>query len=208
MFRSHLEDVDCYESDDEGSCVPRFFELKDIRSMREGPSAIFQIIVQKFYPYSCGRKEYKRRLLNECISRIASTSDEAMILVVLENNYDYWCQIGTVLHREGEDMGKRKMTSWPIQPKWTHSRKSNNMEWKKEGRARFVEIVQQVAKERKSLRGKEMEMDMLNWLRRETVIPRKEKRKRDDDDDSICVPVFDEDDNELSLDIPVMAVQI
>jgi hypothetical protein len=90
MYRSHLEDMDSYESEDEGSCVPMFFEVKDIQSMREGPSTIFQTIVQNFYPYSCGRREYKRRSLSECISRIASTSDEAMILVVLENNYEYW----------------------------------------------------------------------------------------------------------------------
>jgi hypothetical protein len=189
MYRSHLEDMDSYESEDEGSCVPMFFEVKDIQSMREGPSTIFQTIVQNFYPYSCGRREYKRRLLSECISRIASTSDEAMILVVLENNYEYWCQIGREIHGGGGDMGKRKMTSWPIQPKWTHSRNNNNMEWTKEGRACFVEIVQLVAKQRKSEMGKEMEKEMLDWLRSDTMIPRKEKRKREEDDDSVCVPV-------------------
>ena len=54
--------------------------------------------------------------------------------------------------------------------------------------------------------GKEMEKEMLNQLRMETVIPRKVKRKQEEDNDSICMPVFDEDDNELSLDIPVVVI--
>jgi hypothetical protein len=201
MYKGHLEDYDKYqEQSDSGELQPRFFQLKDLQSMREGPSAIFESIVLNFYPFVCGRREYKRRCRCESISKIASTSDEAMILLVLENNFAYWSQIARAVHA-GEDVGKRKMISWPIQPKWTHTRNNNNMEWTREGRLRFIEIQKLVSGERKSEAGRMMEEHMMEMLRSETTCQRKVKRKRDDEEDSVTMPVYDDDDNIVEWEI-------
>jgi hypothetical protein len=64
-----------------------------------------------------------------------------------------------------------------VQPKYTHMRDKNNTYWTLEGRTRFVEILQDVVKDRKTEEGKALEALLLTEFQ-DSYKPPKRKRKR------------------------------
>lgn len=83
-----------------------------------------------------------------------------------------------------------------MQPKYTHMRDKNNMSWTLEGRKRFVEIMQDVVKDRKTEGGKSLEALLLAEFQ-ESYKPPKRKRKRQEGiQDTLHIPVLDDDGEE------------
>jgi hypothetical protein len=206
LHLAHLEAMRDYyhnSSEEEVPIMPRFFELHDIISMRKGPLPIFSYVVRNFYPLLVGSREFGMRCSCDCTSKIVTTSDEALIVLLLENNYSYWTQIAKAIH-DGVDVRSRKRFEWSVQPKWTCVEDSKNMEWSKEGLLRFVELQKMLAEERRSVEGTQLEKDLVTeWSNKSVGDTTSKKRKRadDDDDDSVCMPIYDDDDNVLAVEI-------
>lgn len=203
LHLAHLEAMREYEETADGDelpPLPRFFELADVISMRKGTLPIFSYIVGNFYPLLCGSKEYNTRRACDCTSKIVTTSDEAMILLLLENNFDYWIQVSKAIH-DGEalEVGRRKMSDWEIQPQWTYVKEKNNMEWTKDGLLRFVELQKMLAEERKSLAGMALEKELVeewrNKIANGTIRKKRKRPDEDDDDESVVMPIYGDDDN-------------
>ncbi len=100
-----------------------------------------------------GRNEWKVTSMSKKISEFVTVSDEAFGLLLMENSWELWKQMGERA-RKGEDIGNAKRGSdderGGLNTKFTmnggHVKK--NQGWSKEGLQRFVALVKEVQDDR------------------------------------------------------------
>lgn len=81
------------EDDDEMPERPKARRVDDyLDSMRNNNPDLFKQTVKMYLPILCGKKlwDKEKASAEKTISKIISISDEAMLLMVLENCWDHW----------------------------------------------------------------------------------------------------------------------
>ena len=70
--------------------------MKYLNSMRNNSPDLFRDTVQMYLPICCGKKRWdkEKATANKTVSQIVSISDEAMLLMALENCWEHWRLIG------------------------------------------------------------------------------------------------------------------
>jgi hypothetical protein len=70
----------------------RFMNIENLWNLRTDPNRkdYFHLLVALFFPVLHGRCKWKKMVDEKPISDFFHASTEAMVYLVLENNYDYW----------------------------------------------------------------------------------------------------------------------
>ena len=139
---------------DEGSVLSEVLErLKKgtVDKFRtEGTYNEFKFIVSVCFPPLVSAKHWKRNKGVVAVSDLLTLSDEALALIVLENNYEEWIDIA-----KGIEIDKKNRKT-----KYTHGGQRNNgtkKGWSLEGRERFNTIFTNVKVERERAESKQRE---------------------------------------------------
>jgi len=117
------------------------------------------------------------------MSGIATSTDEAWALLVLENSWDVWKQ------QAGSPSGKVELKE-PLPTKWTNTSllASRSEGWGRKGMRRFNELVRKVTEDRENNKGSE-QLYMESKQDESDRKAGKLKRKREDDyekEDLLC----------------------
>jgi len=126
--------------------------LTQIQLLREDDQTM-EIFCNHFLACVVGKHDWKRQTKKELISQVATISDEAFALLVLENIWDEWKNMNVVeffSRRKGMEKGtKRKKIGGG---RWTSDAKGcgKYCGWNVDGMKRFSELCQQVKLNRTS----------------------------------------------------------
>ena len=126
-------------------------ENRQIHKVRaEGNEEIFQLCAEMCFPWMISKNKWKNNHQYIALSQLITIADEALALVILENNYLEWIEIG-----KGMQMNKDQRLT-----KYTHARNNSNgtkKGWSLEGRLRFNEIFDETKIQREKTASKQME---------------------------------------------------
>ena len=81
------------EAKDSGLPEPTFsLHPGELVNLRSDPAwgAHFRLMASLFYPTMCGRTKWKKIVDTAPFSEFFHASSEAFVLLVIENNFDYW----------------------------------------------------------------------------------------------------------------------
>ena len=72
-------------------------ELKNLWGYRTDPSkkGLFFYLARNFFPSLYGKKQFFREVDEKPISEFYHVSTEALVILHLENNYDYWIELAS-----------------------------------------------------------------------------------------------------------------
>jgi hypothetical protein len=162
------------------------YSLKDFMRMRKNQKA-YAYFCENFLRCVVGKLEWKKCAHCMKISDIASPTDEAFTLLVLENIWDSWTAVvvedyykGPVATMTAE--GKRECKRKAVIGKYTseYRRASRFGGWSDEGHTRFVQLRTLVVEDRKDEGGFEKKYLRIQRERVETEEKKsKKKRKRE-----------------------------
>ena len=146
---------------DDGSVISEVLDrlrngaIKKFRT--EGTYNEFKLIVSVAFPPMVNAKHWKRNKGVLGVKDLLTISDEALALIVLENNYEEWIDIA-----KGKEIDKRKRKT-----KYTHGgqrRDGTKKGWSLEGRKRFNSIFQYIKVEREQAISKDRESKLtVEW---------------------------------------------
>ena len=116
--------------------------MEEFLEIRKNPRAFSQLC-DHILPCVVGKKHYGKKKSVVCMSEIATETDEAWALLVLENSWEAWRQqaespTGIV------ELKDRKQTVWTN----TSSLASRSEGWGEKGIKRFNELMRKVIKDR------------------------------------------------------------
>ena len=135
--------------------VKKNVNLDQIMQMRQEENIPYFDFIEFFVSSVIGKSCYKQNSCDKLLSEYVTISDEAFAILIFENNFDAWV-----------DMGIRKDTSGTQVPrKYTNGGKSkadvgssqHNKGWSEEGLKRFNELFDKVKKNRSSPEAKDFE---------------------------------------------------
>ena len=148
--------------------------LDEILELSQNEEVMEQFL-EKFVSCVVGRIEWKRSCKDQPISKIASATDEAFALLVLENIWDSWRDVDPqeyLLKRrervepkkqapEGSSTSQKRPRQKEIPGKYTekHRNAKRYRGWSEEGFARFNQLVRMVREDR--AQRKEFEVNFL-----------------------------------------------
>lgn len=118
--------------------LPSLQEFLDLR-LNEN---VFEIFCDKILRCVVGKLVWRERICHELVSVIATPSDEALALLILENSWDRWEQIYDL---DGDHKNAKIQTKWTSDPQ--HASPFSG--WNLEGRERFNELRRLVINDRK-----------------------------------------------------------
>ncbi len=109
--------------------------------VRRYPEVAF-IFFEFFLPGVVGKKKFKNRVEFEHVSKIATVTDEAFAILLLENSWEKW---GDELEKNTKDPTKL------IPTKWTSTKNTGKRYcgWKTDGMEHFNKLHKMVVKDRK-----------------------------------------------------------
>ena len=69
-----------------------FLDVKYLSSYRSNETrvGVFNYLATHFFPGVFGKKEYERLVVEKPLSEFFHVTYEALVLLVIENNYEYW----------------------------------------------------------------------------------------------------------------------
>lgn len=145
--------------------LPSPKEFLDLRMNED----VFGVFCDEILRCVVGKLVWRERVCNELVSEIATPSDEALALLILENSWDRWEQIYEV----GGDHKKATITAkWTSDPQYATPFSG----WNLEGRERFNELRQLVISDRKGTYCSEVEE---NYRQKKQEGVNKKKRKKE-----------------------------
>lgn len=145
---SHLLYTDFVKAHKGIKAVKKNVSLDHIMQMRQEASYAYIDFVEYFVSAVIGNLRFKQNCCDNLLSQYATVSDEAFAILIMENNYGAWV-----------DMGLRKDTSSTEAPwKYTNGGKAkgevassqHNRGWSEQGMQRFNELFDKVKKNRKA----------------------------------------------------------
>ena len=141
-------------------------EQDDIQEMRENEET-YKIFCNKLLPCIVGKNEWNKLCWQIHVSKIATISDEAFTILLLENSWDVWKEMAD---RDDDE----ENTPYATKPRWTnHSLAAKRYQgWCKEAHKRYNELYKKVQMDRESNKTFE-----INYLR-EKVNEKNNKKKR------------------------------
>jgi hypothetical protein len=119
-------------------------ELQEFLFKRAKPNAYF-IFYDKFLPCVVGKNYWKKTVPGKLVTEIATASDEALTLLIMENSWDCWKQEATV--KQGLNMeGVKK-----VKTRWTSNAMSAGKYegWGSDGIPRYNTLCSEVKDDRK-----------------------------------------------------------
>ena len=125
------------------------FGIEDFLQMRSNEKAFFQFC-DHILPCVVGKKLWDKSMGVKHMSGIATTTDEAWALLVLENSWDVWKQQARSPNGKVE-LKERRSTKWTN----TSSLASRSEGWGQKGMRRFNELVRKVKEDRQRSEGVE-----------------------------------------------------
>ena len=128
------------------------------------------------FPWMTSKHKWKNNHQYIELSKLITIADEALALVILENNYLEWIEIG-----KGHEIEKHRRLT-----KYTHSRSNSDgtkKGWSLEGRLRFNEIFDETKLEREKNSSKQMEANLITiWHDRNPANARNRNRDYTEDE--------------------------
>ena len=126
------------------------------------------------------------------ISEFISISDEALVYLIIENNFEYWKMMSQELLK-GKDISRNTAKTWTEQPKWTTDTKNDvvfyQKDWSVEGMKRFKEIQEEVMKDRLN---KSVEHELLrSWQTEREENETRRSREGNIFPDNFEIPIFE-----------------
>jgi len=108
-------------------------------------------------PCVVGHKKWNKRYLKESLSVVATCSDEAFVLLTLDNNYDRWmAEVEWQLHQQQNNTKEPPNTKLLPEAKYTNSGKSKRNGrskrlhgWSRDGYLQFNALYNLVVGDRK-----------------------------------------------------------
>ena len=163
----------------------RLFDIAEFQKMRTNKEAFAQFC-ENILPCVVGRKFWDKRVASICVSEIATDTDEAWALLVMENSWDTWKEQAFLETGKYEKGQEREPTKWTN----TSSRASRSEGWGEAGIKRFNQIAGDVIKNREQ--NEAVELDYLKVKREEydNLSSRKKRKKRDDNEKTDSVDSF------------------
>ena len=147
------------------------FSLKEYQSLRANRDA-FVHFCDCFLKNVSGRMKWRSDLLQKPLTAVATESDEAFTLLVLENNWDYWLALAAEKsdgNGENDRIDNRRIrrNGWTVHPKWTgRASYCGKMDgWDDEAIDRYNDLIDLVVKDRE-VRGTVMDREYLSLMRR------------------------------------------
>jgi len=170
-------------------------ELEDYKKLRQNPEC-FKQLCDEFMPCVVGRSKWCAESYHKELSQIATATDEAWVLLVLENSWDLWKQMAEWESRkEVLPKEERKAT------KWTAGATSavRYEGWGAAGLQAYNEIVDQVREDR-AARGRDFNKSFLTYKKEEREKMRSGKKRRRDEsqDDQLTLVNIANDASVLS----------
>ena len=148
MFGTTLTIFSCYHTDCGRTETPTMKRIMDARKNLTD----FQWYCENFLSVIVGKQIYKKEKANKLISAIATRSDEALLLVLMENSVEHWTAEVLDPNEENEKWPEAKYTS-----KGNDSKK--HLGWSEEGIERYnYYMADLLPKLRKSSRKIEVEL--------------------------------------------------
>ena len=145
-----------------------------------------------FLPCVVGRKKWRKSVTTTLVSNFVTVSDEALCLVILENNRNSW--INAV---EGDEGHVGRLTKFTMDGCGQNARKHKG--WSRDGWNRYNELYQLVKRDRESEAGKDMEKRYLETKADEAASKSSAgKRKKVVEDKAGGAS---DNDNEIMMDI-------
>lgn len=166
--------------------------------MRQKKEAFF-FFCDNYLPIVVGKNKFKKQSHNTLISDLATRSDEALVYLMVENNWDRWTEMAS--HDPPTLFSN-------IPTKFTERGKKAKefCGWNLEGLTLFNRIMTRVRKDRSSTCGKDVEKAYLEY-RQEKLLGRKSRQRSSLEDENIGVikvkndlfPI-ESDDNDMDDD--------
>ena len=141
--------------------VKKNVNLDQITEMRQAENFAYFDFAEYFVSSVIGKSRFKQNCCDNLLSQYATISDEAFAILIFENNFDAWI-----------DMGMRKDTSGTVVPrKYTNGGKSkgevassqHNKGWSNEGLKRFNELFDRVKENRATPQAKVLEENFRSY---------------------------------------------
>ena len=195
--------------------------LDDFLELRKNEEAFETFVVNFLKPaYSAKWKAKRLEKTIKKISDIATISDEAFVMLTLENNWDRWIDINNKAKNEYTPTTRGKATAFDtnVMPKYTHINRKRTDEasgkdapvvwrgWNNEGILRFNDLCKQIKENRKQ--HPEMDKKVLAEIDPQDNLQRPKKRTKkapivakafvDSDDDESDADSDDSDDDDKS----------
>lgn len=101
-----------------------------------------------FLPAVVGKNKWKRQCAERSVSKIATISDEAFCIVLLENNIDYWGEVMMEKATNLPESETRPPSKYTFFGEKTSTRKFAG--WSKAGLQRYNDLQDMVKKDRKT----------------------------------------------------------
>lgn len=163
--------------------LPELPAKKEILELRLNEE-VFEVFCDEFLRCVVGKLVWRDRVCYETVSDIATPSDEALTLLILENSWDRWEQI---YEMKGD---YRKAT---IATKWTSDphQASPYSGWTVEGRERFNELRQLVLRDRSEDYCSMVEEHYQQKKQEEQLNRKKRKRISLEEEEVECADDFD-----------------
>jgi hypothetical protein len=166
------------------SLKQKFFKLEDFSTLSKGGKP-YEWLCTTLLPCVVGWKAWSKQRFKLPISAIATCSDEAFLVLTLENNYSRWISEAKWILENKNKEDHKKAPKRLESAKFTNSGKSKKdgrskrlQGWAREGYLRFNELYTLVADDRRH-RG-QFESELLEQVCREE---RSGKSKKEDCDD-------------------------
>ena len=169
-------------------------KVSDLNGLRTDPQKkpLFRLMAGTYFPAVYGKRRFKVMKTEKIISEFISISDEALVYLILENNFDYWKTMSKELLL-GHDITRNAAKIWTQQPKWTTDSKNDNVffqtNWAVEGMTRFKEIQEEVVKDRFN---KSVEHELLkSWQTEREENEKRRSREGNIFPDNFEIPIFE-----------------
>ena len=123
-------------------------EIHEIRA--KGNIEMFKICAELCFSAIANKQTWKNNHQHVALSNIITIADEALALVILENNFAEWIEL-----TKGNEIDKKRRLT-----KYTHGGQNGDSAkkgWTLEGKLRFNEIFDKTQKEREKRISKQME---------------------------------------------------
>jgi len=144
----------------------RFYDLDEFLKLSQSGTA-YTWMCTTLMPCVVGCKKWNKRHRKETLSVIATCSDEAFVLLTLDNNYNRWmAEAEWQLQHHGTDQKEYEQNKFLPDAKYTNSGKSKRNGrskrlhgWSREGYLQFNALYVMVVADRK--RRKQFELELL-----------------------------------------------
>lgn len=128
----------------------------DMFKMMRRNYSFYSIFVDKFVSCVIGTNSYKNKKLLQTLQSFCSVSDEAVTFLILENNWDVWCEIGA----EQSGTEKKPMKLCAAKQKFFDPKTGRGYSWNQAGKE-YYNMMYDLVKEDRARYGTYFDQQLL-----------------------------------------------